>query len=152
MRLLLVEDESDIATALARGLRLQGYAVDVTGDGQQALELATITDYDLLMLDLNLPTMDGLEVCRQLRASHSALPILMLTARSQPQERVIGLDTGADDYLIKPFYFAELLARVRALLRRDIRVRTLLLEYKDITLDASTRTAWQGEAPSGTDQ
>ena len=145
MRLLLVEDESDIATALAKGLRLQGYAVDVTGDGQQALELATITDYDLLMLDLNLPTMDGLEVCRQLRASHSTLPILMLTARSQPQERVIGLDTGADDYLIKPFYFAELLARVRALLRRDIRVRTLLLEYKDITLDASTRTAWQGK-------
>ncbi|HET9921115.1 MAG TPA: response regulator transcription factor [Ktedonobacteraceae bacterium] len=144
MRILLVEDEIDIATALTRGMRQQGYAVDAVEDGQQALEQVAITDYDLLILDLNLPTMDGLEVCRRLRRSHSTLPILMLTARSQPQERVIGLDTGADDYLVKPFHFAELLARVRALLRRDVRMRPPLLAYKDIKLDPATHTAWQG--------
>lgn len=143
MRLLLVEDEIDIASALATGLRRQGYAVDIAGDGQQALELANVTDYDLLILDLNLPNMDGLEVCHRLRASSPSLLILMLTARSQPQERVIGLDTGADDYLVKPFHFAELVARLRALLRRDVRVRTPLLEYKDLKLDPVTRTAWQ---------
>src|SRR5579885_2594319 len=132
MRLLLVEDEIDIASALAAGLRRQGYAVDTAEDGQQALELAGVTDYDLLILDLNLPNMDGLEVCRRLRASCPSLLILMLTARSQPQERVIGLDTGADDYLVKPFHFAALVARLRA-----------LLEYQDIKLDPVTRTAWQ---------
>jgi DNA-binding response OmpR family regulator len=143
MRLLLVEDEIDIASALAAGLRRQGYAVDIAADGQQALELAGVTDYDLLILDLNLPNMDGLEVCRRLRASCPSLLILMLTARSQPQERVIGLDTGADDYLVKPFHFAELVARLRALLRRDVRTRTPLLEYQDIKLDPVTRTVWQ---------
>jgi DNA-binding response OmpR family regulator len=143
MRLLLVEDEIDIASALAAGLRRQGYAVDIAEDGQQALELAGVTDYDLLILDLNLPNLDGLEVCRRLRASCPSLLILMLTARSQPQERVIGLDTGADDYLVKPFHFAELVARLRALLRRDVRTRTPLLEYQDIKLDPVTRTAWQ---------
>jgi DNA-binding response OmpR family regulator len=143
MRLLLVEDEIDIASALAAGLRRQGYAVDTAEDGQQALELAGVTDYDLLILDLNLPNMDGLEVCRRLRASCPSLLILMLTARSQPQERVIGLDTGADDYLVKPFHFAELVARLRALLRRDVRTRTPLLEYQDIKLDPVTRTVWQ---------
>jgi len=143
MRLLLVEDEIDIASALAAGLRRQGYAVDIAEDGQQALELAGVTDYDLLILDLNLPKLDGLEVCRRLRASCPSLLILMLTARSQPQERVIGLDTGADDYLVKPFHFAELVARLRALLRRDVRTRTPLLEYQDIKLDPVTRTAWQ---------
>ncbi len=143
MRLLLVEDEIDIVSALAAGLRRQGYAVDIAEDGQQALELAGVTDYDLLILDLNLPNLDGLEVCRRLRASCPSLLILMLTARSQPQERVIGLDTGADDYLVKPFHFAELVARLRALLRRDVRTRTPLLEYQDIKLDPVTRTAWQ---------
>ncbi len=143
MRLLLVEDEIDIASALAAGLRRQGYAVDIAEDGHQALELAGVTDYDLLILDLNLPNMDGLEVCRRLRASCPSLLILMLTARSQPQERVIGLDTGADDYLVKPFHFAELVARLRALLRRDVRTRTPLLEYQDIKLDPVTRTVWQ---------
>lgn len=149
MRLLLVEDEIDIASALATGLRRQGYAVDSAGDGQQALELANVTDYDLLILDLNLPNMDGLEVCRRLRASCPSLLVLMLTARSQPQERVIGLDTGADDYLVKPFHFAELVARVRALLRRDVRTRTPLLEYQDLKLDPVTHAAWQANRRLG---
>lgn len=149
MRLLLVEDEIDIASALAMGLRRQGYAVDSAGDGQQALELANVTDYDLLILDLNLPNMDGLEVCRRLRASCPSLLVLMLTARSQPQERVIGLDTGADDYLVKPFHFAELVARVRALLRRDVRTRTPLLEYQDLKLDPVTHAAWQANRRLG---
>jgi DNA-binding response OmpR family regulator len=144
MRIVVVEDESDIADALARGLRHEGYAVDVTGDGPDALELAAIHDYDLLILDLNLPGIDGIDICRRLRASHPALLILMLTARSQLHERVLGLDAGADDYLVKPFHFAELVARVRALLRRDMRGRTPLLVYKDIKLDPATRTAWQG--------
>lgn len=144
MRLLLVEDENDIASALARGLRHEGYAVDVSGDGQDAWELATTHDYDLLILDLNLPSMDGVELCRRLRASSPSLHILMLTARSELSDRVSGLDAGADDYLVKPFHFAELLARIRALLRRDLRARTPLLQCGDLRLDPATRTAWQG--------
>ena len=144
MRLLIVEDELDFAQALARGLRQQGYAIDVALDGVQGWELAEVNEYDLLILDLNLPEMDGLEVCRRLRASRPSLLILMLTARDRPDERVRGLDSGADDYLVKPFHFAELLARVRALLRRDMRVRTLLLQFADLKLDPTSRVAWQG--------
>ncbi len=116
MRLLVVEDELDIAHAVAKGLRQQGYAVDVAYDGEQGWKLAEVNEYDLLILDLNLPEMDGLELCRRLRASRPSLLILMLTARSLPDERVTGLEQGADDYLVKPFYFAELTARIRALL------------------------------------
>ena len=144
MRLLIVEDELDFAQALARGLRQQGYAIDVALDGVQGWELAEVNEYDLLILDLNLPEMDGLEVCRRLQASRPSLLILMLTARDRPEERVRGLDSGADDYLVKPFHFAELLARVRALLRRDMRVRTLLLRFADLKLDPTSRVAWQG--------
>ncbi len=144
MRLLIVEDEFDFAQALTRGLRQQGYAIDVALDGVQGWELAEVNEYDLLILDLNLPEMDGLEVCRRLRASRPSLLILMLTARDRPDERVRGLDSGADDYLVKPFHFAELLARVRALLRRDMRVRTLLLQFADLKLDPTSRVAWQG--------
>jgi DNA-binding response OmpR family regulator len=144
VRLLIVEDELDFAQALARGLRQQGYAIDVALDGVQGWELAEVNEYDLLILDLNLPEMDGLEVCRRLRASRPSLLILMLTARDRPDERVRGLDSGADDYLVKPFHFAELLARVRALLRRDMRVRTLLLQFADLKLDPTSRVAWQG--------
>jgi len=144
VRLLVVEDELDFAQALARGLRQQGYAIDVAPDGMQGWELAEVNEYDLLILDLNLPEMDGLEVCRRLRASQPSLLILMLTARDRPDERVKGLDLGADDYLVKPFHFAELLARVRALLRRDMRVRTLLLQFVDLKLDLTSRVAWQG--------
>jgi len=144
VRLLVIEDELDFAQALARGLRQQGYAIDIALDGMQGWELAEVNEYDLLILDLNLPEMDGLEVCRRLRASHPSLLILMLTARDRPDERVKGLDLGADDYLVKPFHFAELLARVRALLRRDMRVRTLLLQFVDLKLDLTSRVAWQG--------
>src|SRR5258705_10350245 len=117
MRLLVVEDELDIAHAVAKGLRQQGYAVDVAYDGEQGWELAEVNEYDLLILDLNLPEMDGLEVCRRLRASRPSLLILMLTARDRPAERVRGLDSGADDYLVKPFAFAERVPRGRALRR-----------------------------------
>ena len=144
MRLLIVEDEPDLAHALAKGLRHQGYAVDAALDGVRGWELAETNEYDLAILDLNLPEMDGLEVCRRLRVSRPSLLILMLTARSEPEERVVGLDLGADDYMVKPFHFAELLARIRALLRRDIRVRVPLLQYIDLKLDPVTRVAWQG--------
>jgi DNA-binding response OmpR family regulator len=145
MRLLVIEDEPDLAEGLARGLRQQGYAVDVAYDGLQGWELGITNEYDLLILDLNLPEMDGLEVCRRVRASRPALLILMLTARSGPDERVAGLDLGADDYLVKPFHFGELVARIRALLRRDMRARTPLLHYRDLKLDPLARVAWLGK-------
>ena len=145
MRLLVIEDEPDLAEGLARGLRQQGYAVDVAYDGLQGWELAITNEYDLLILDLNLPEMDGLEVCRRVRASRPALLILMLTARSGPDERVAGLDLGADDYLVKPFHFGELVARIRALLRRDMRARTPLLQYRNLKLDPLARVAWLGK-------
>ena len=144
MRLLVIEDEPDIASALEKGLRQVGYAVDIALDGERGSELALVNDYDLLILDLNLPGVDGLEVCHRVRAECPSLLILMLTARSRPDERVAGLDLGADDYLVKPFHFAELTARVRALLRRDLRVRVPLLQYKDVKLDPAARVVWKG--------
>lgn len=146
MRLLVVEDEEDLATALVRGLHKQGYAVDVAHDGEQGYELAEINDYDLLILDLNLPGMDGLEICRRLRSSRPDLLVLMLTARSLPDERVVGLDIGADDYLVKPFHLSELLARVRALLRRDMRARSPILRCGDLSLDPTSRTVCRGDS------
>lgn len=143
MRLLIVEDELDIAHALLRGLQREGYAVDLAADGEQGWQLAEVNEYDLLILDLNLPVLDGLEVCRRLRAERPSLLILMLTARSQPDERVQGLDYGADDYMVKPFHFAELTARVRALLRRDMRMRSPLLQFADLKLDPTARVIWQ---------
>ena len=142
MRLLVIEDEADLAQALAKGLRQEGYAVDVALDGLQGLNFALINDYDLLVLDLNLPEMDGLEICKRLHALRPELLILILTARNGPLERVVGLDMGADDYLSKPFLFAELTARVRALLRRDVRVRSPLLRYKDLQMDPIARVVW----------
>jgi DNA-binding response OmpR family regulator len=109
----------------------------------QGLELAEVNDYDLLILDLNLPEMDGLEVCRSLRAGQLSMLILILTARGRPDQRIAGLDLGADDYLVKPFHFGELTARVRALLRRDMRVRSPLLQYKDLKLDPTAHVVWQ---------
>lgn len=144
MRILIVEDELDLANALARGLRQQGYAVDIAEGGERGWELGEIYDYDLLILDLNLPDMDGLEVCRRLRASRPNLLILMLTARDRLTDKVAGLDLGADDYLTKPFHFEELVARIRALLRRDMRVREPVLRVGDLKLDPASRTAWIG--------
>src|SRR5262244_1196698 len=119
VRILLVEDEPRMANVIAKGLREQAYAVDIAADGEAALYQASINDYDLMVLDVLLPVRDGFEVCRELRARGDATPILMLTARAAVDDRVTGFDAGADDYLTKPFSFRELLARVRALLRRD---------------------------------
>ncbi|MDB4887581.1 MAG: cusR [Gemmatimonadetes bacterium] len=118
MRFLVVEDDAGLSAAVARGLREHAYVVDVAGDGESALYQASITPYDVIILDLSLPKVDGLEVCRRIRHAGSAVRILMLTARGRTEDRVHGLDSGADDYLPKPFEFEELLARVRALMRR----------------------------------
>lgn len=125
---------------LAKGLREQSYAVDWTGDGENALYLASINDYDLIILDVMLPLKDGLEVCREVRASGSAVPILMLTARDQVESRIAGLDMGADDYLVKPFDFHELLARVRALLRRGPSIKPDFLRIADLTINVRARS------------
>jgi len=118
MRILVVEDEPEAASVLARGLREHAFAVDVAPDGHAALEQFSISDYDLVVLDVLLPGINGLEVCRRLRRDGASVPILMMTARGEPDQRVEGLDVGADDYLPKPYHFPELLARIRALLRR----------------------------------
>lgn len=135
MRILVIEDEKDLADALARGLRQHGYAADIAYDGEEALVMAEVNDYDLIILDLNLPKVDGVEVCRRIRASGSPVGILMLTARSSLDDRVNGLDQGADDYLVKPFHFPELLARVRAILRREGETRHTILRIGDLVLD-----------------
>lgn len=147
MRLLIIEDEEDLANALAQGLRQEGYAVDVALNGQEGWELGDINTYDVLLLDLNLPDIDGLTICQRLRASHPHLLILMLTARGKIRQRIEGLDLGADDYLVKPFHFEELLARIRALLRRDLRGRDPVLRYKEVSIDPSARIAWLGRQP-----
>ena len=143
MRVLVVEDEADLATAVAAGLRRDGYAVDVAADGGSALDRIALTPYDLVCLDLNLPDMDGLEVCRRVVAGHvdrvgaPAPKILMLTARGTVSDRIAGLDGGADDYLVKPFALGELQARVRALLRRDTVAGGAVLRWDGIELDGA---------------
>ena len=144
MRILVVEDEREAAAVLARGLREQAFAVDVVHRGPDALEYASINDYDLVILDLMLPGMSGMEVCRRLRASGIALPILMLTARGEPDQRVAGLDAGADDYLPKPYHFPELLARMRALLRRGPSLASAVLTIDDLSVDTRARRVTRG--------
>ena len=139
MRILVVEDEGAAAAVLAKGLREHAYAVDVAGDGRTALELIAANDYDLILLDLLLPGVGGLEVCRLARAGGVSTPILMLTARGGPDDRVGGLDAGADDYLPKPYHFPELLARVRALLRRGPMLAPTVLAIDDLLLDTRAR-------------
>lgn len=140
-----MEDEAELAEALGRGLRRDGYAVDVAFDGTGALERMSYTPYDLVLLDLNLPDMDGLEVCRRIRQESEPQPrVLMLTARDALDDRVAGLDEGADDYLVKPFDFPELLARVRALLRRDLSGRPIV-EVGALRLDAARHEATCGD-------
>ena len=139
MRILVVEDEPVAANVLAKGLREHGYAVDIAADGRTALEQSGIADYDLLILDVLLPRINGLDVCRRLRADAAAVPILMLTARGGVDDRVNGLDAGADDYLSKPYHFPELLARVRALLRRGPALEPLELSLDTLSLDTRAR-------------
>jgi DNA-binding response OmpR family regulator len=144
MRMLVVEDEAPIADFLVRGLKEQGYAVDLATDGLEALELLTIVTPDVVVLDIMLPGIDGLEVCRRLRQSGSTTPVLMLTARDAVEDRVRGLDTGADDYLVKPFAVSELMARVRALTRRGAVITDTVLRVGDLELDTGTREARRG--------
>ena len=139
MRILVVEDDCVAAAVLSKGLREHTYAVDVAADGSTALEQASINDYDLIVLDILMPGISGLEVCRRLRAEGIAAPILMLTARGEPDQRVEGLDVGADDYLAKPYHFPELLARVRALLRRGPALTPSVLSFHDLTVDTRAR-------------
>jgi two-component system, OmpR family, response regulator len=144
MRLLVVEDEPKLAALVARGLREEGYAVDVTERGEDALWMAHASPYDAILLDVMLPETDGFEVCRRLRDENVWSPILMLTARDAVNDRVTGLDAGADDYLPKPFAFDELLARVRALVRRAPKERPTVLDVGSLRLDPAAHRAWRG--------
>lgn len=143
MRILLAEDEPDTAKLLARGLREQTFAVDVAHDGEEAVFQATINSYDLIILDIGLPLKDGFEVCKELRNQGLSIPILMLTARDSVRDRITGLDTGADDYLTKPFDFYELLARTRALLRRGHALKPDLLAIADLTIDTRSHKVYR---------
>jgi two-component system OmpR family response regulator len=145
MRILIVEDELKMAALIRRGLREEGMSVDVTERGEDALWMAGSTEYDAIVLDVMLPGIDGFETCRRLRDDDVWSPVLMLTARDAVEDRVEGLDGGADDYLVKPFSFAELLARLRALSRRGPVERPVVLEVGDLRLDPATRQAWRGE-------
>jgi two-component system copper resistance phosphate regulon response regulator CusR len=140
MRILLVEDEGRVAAFISRALREQTYAVDTADSGERALELAAEYSYDIILLDIRLPGISGLDVCRQLRKSGVDGPVLMLTARSLVEQRVEGLDAGADDYLQKPFALAELFARIRALVRRSFNKGTSYLHYGDLVLDRHRRS------------
>jgi two-component system OmpR family response regulator len=145
VHVLVVEDEVKMAALLRRGLTEQGLAVDVVGDGEAGVALATATSYDAIVLDVILPGIDGFEACRQMRVQGVWSPVLMLTARGTLEDRIAGLDGGADDYLTKPFSFAELLARLRALVRRGTAERPTVLEVGDLRLDPATRQVWRGE-------
>jgi two-component system OmpR family response regulator len=147
MRVLVVEDEPKMRSLLARGLAEHRYAVDVAATGVDGIWRAQEGSYDAMVLDLRLPDVDGFEVCRQVRASGHWLPVLMLTALDGVEQRVRGLDVGADDYLVKPFHFDELLARLRALLRRGARPRPPVLTLGDLTLDPASHEAWRGDVP-----
>ncbi|MFH1768217.1 MAG: response regulator transcription factor [Candidatus Omnitrophota bacterium] len=135
MRILVIEDEKKIANFIARGLKEKHYIVDIASDGEEGLYHAEINPYDLIILDIMLPGQDGISVCNQLRDRKIAVPILMLTARDKLQDKILGLDSGADDYITKPFAFAELLARVRALMRRQQSDKTTVLKVADLELD-----------------
>jgi two-component system OmpR family response regulator len=147
VRVLVVEDEVKMAGLLKRGLEEEGYAVDVAGDGDEGVWLGSENAYDALILDVMLPDIDGFEVCRRLRAAERWSPVLMLTARDAVPDRVAGLDAGADDYLTKPFSFAELLARLRALMRRGTTERPSVLRVGSLTLDPAGRRVAREGAP-----
>jgi two-component system OmpR family response regulator len=146
MRVLVVEDEPKMAELLARGLREEGHAADVAGSGEDALWMARAVDYDAIVLDVMLPGADGFATCRELRAAEVWSPVLMLTARDAVEDRITGLDVGADDYLLKPFSFGELLARLRALVRRAPAERPATLVVGTLRLDPAARRAWRGKS------
>jgi len=145
VRLLLVEDDLRMAAAIRRGLRAEGTVVDVASSGEEGVAMARATEYDALVLDVMLPEMDGFDTCRLLRRERVWAPVIMLTARDAVDDRVRGLDAGADDYLTKPFSLAELLARLRALSRRGPVERPTVLEVGDLRLDPAARQVWRGD-------
>src|SRR4051812_13476665 len=147
MRVLVVEDDVRMAAAIRRGLRFEGLVVDVAGGGEEALRKVGATEYDALVLDVLLPDVDGFETCPRLRASGNWLPVLMLPARDSVEDRVRGLDGGADDSLPKPFSLAELVARLRALARRGPVERPAVLEVGGLPLDPASREVWRGDPP-----
>jgi DNA-binding response OmpR family regulator len=144
MKVLLVEDESKVAHFISRGLQEEGYIVDVAPDGRKGLQCINETVYDIVLLDLMIPEIDGLELLKLMRAKGVDTPVLIITAKSSKEDVVKGLDTGSDDYLTKPFSFDELLARIRALLRRNRQAPSLTIEYRDLILDTYTRKLFIG--------
>ena len=144
MRILVVEDEKKLASFIRRGLKEKGYAVDVAADGNEGLFLAEVNPYDLIILDIMLPGKDGISICRELRKNKNNSPVLILTARDDVEDKINGLDSGADDYLTKPFAFGELLARARALMRRKQEHKTTKLRVADLELDQLTRKVSRG--------
>ncbi|MEO8476791.1 MAG: response regulator transcription factor [Actinomycetota bacterium] len=147
MKILVVEDELKMARAIRRGLEQEGYAVDAVVDGSDALHRGLYEEYDAIVLDVMLPGLDGFAVCRELRAKGRWAPVLMLTARDGVEDRIRGLDAGADDYLVKPFSFGELLARLRALVRRGVAERPAAMEVGDVALDPATHAVTRAGAP-----
>lgn len=145
MRILVVEDEIDLLEAIEEGLKIDGYAVDTSEDGVEGLELARINEYDLIILDLNLPNMDGIDILKNIRSEDNLVKILILTARSSINDRVLGLDLGANDYLVKPFHFKELEARIRSLLRVKYIQEDTMLKYNDLKVDTKLRKAFINE-------
>jgi two-component system, OmpR family, response regulator len=147
MRVLVVEDETSLAALVQEGLRAEGLLADIATSGEDAVWMASATPYDVVCLDVNLPGMDGFTACRRMRDAGVATPILMLTARDAVEDRITGLDTGADDYLVKPFDFGELLARIRALSRRPPEREREVLHVGDLTLDVATQVVRRGGVP-----
>ena len=145
MRILVIEDERKIAQFIRRGLKEEGYAVDVAGDGEEGHFLSTTNDYDIIILDLMLPKMDGMILCKKLREEKNPVSIIMLTAKDEVEDKIRGLDTGADDYLTKPFAFEELLARIRAALRKKDKTHTTKLQVADLSLDLLTHRVSRGQ-------
>ena len=143
MRILVVEDEKKVASFIQRGLEGEGFQVDIAGDGEEGVAIAGRNSYDLILMDVMLPKMDGLTAIRELRAANIATPVLCLTAKDAVEDIVAGLDSGSDDYLTKPFAFAELLARVRALVRRGIQDRGADISYADLRLDPVAHKVWR---------